>query len=438
MKTLKLCVILLLFNYPLYSQWHYLGLSNKNCNSIKRYGTTLYAATNDGLYSKSISSSDTSWQEIGFKGDNVFSIVPYNNDTLLVCGDFKYYVSINISYDGGKHWQQYLNNYGNSNSLGCVYILQSNIDKSTLFASDGGAIVKSNDFGKTWNLVFGEWGIAENPEFICQDSKKNGIMLVGGSTAFYLGFAYLSYDEGENWTFFNKPLNGNYTVHSMCYIPTVDRYLMGINGRLFYSDNNCESWDTILEPFSLVVNDIQQSAKTDMLYAAGSMYWENNGKLFFYSSSNNGLTWDTITYDSVGTNFYWKDKLIKETYLGITTNEILIHNIWEQDELYFATNFGVYKYSSIPLKIENGYNNKCPKCSIVPSCINDNAEISFQNSQEETNIYFYDSNGVLVRTEKIINANSIRFKKNNLKSGMYYLKIEQGDVVICNGKFIIK
>lgn len=135
------------------------------------------------------------WHQVGPSGGTVISLsADPNNISKLYLGTADGHVF--TSNDEGAHWQL-LSRVSNAQDDVITHIIVDPRDSNRLYASswalysNGGGVYRSNDAGKTWNVI----GLAhETVRALAQSPTDPKILLAGSLTG-----VYRSTDEGASW-----------------------------------------------------------------------------------------------------------------------------------------------------------------------------------------------------------------------------------------------
>ena len=236
-----------------------------------------YIASNKGVY---ISEYGYQWEQSSLP-DYVSYIYINENNTI--------YTGMNTlfrSFDNGITWDSIF--YSPS---GGITSLCSKGD-SNIFLGTWGSIYRSIDSGQTWVEVVN----ASNSEVFNAIVGTNVGTLFAGSTNFTAsgspGGVYRSEDNGTTWLLSN--LNYHFAssmavnTNDEIYVSTKGHYYNG-GGRVFKSNNNGISWDTIYE-FNLI-NSIALNSYDEIAIGCATQGYP--GGVFF--SNNDGGDWDEIS-----------------------------------------------------------------------------------------------------------------------------------------------
>lgn len=268
--------------------------------------STLYAATDKGLYKLG---STGSWQRSSPQSWDIKAVVVLYPDHLLasiaVDGDYRLMESLNSGLD----WHLVEHNFGELEDISDREpILQMQFDDTSarLYAVGYDVLAMSDDFGREWNVVDGEWGVLATGLSVLRQHPDTLDFWIGGQGAI------------ENPVLRQVDLSGAMTVdHSqeiseLLEFPSVvkgirfldndaERILVAGEGGIIQSHNYGESWQPLLlNATSRFYFDVLSDPDHDeRLYTAG---WDKNfdepQALSVQLSLDDGQHWITYRYSS--------------------------------------------------------------------------------------------------------------------------------------------
>ncbi|MFH1320610.1 MAG: hypothetical protein ABII90_08155 [Bacteroidota bacterium] len=352
-KFYLLLTVFILLNVSLKAQWTYLGLGNKIGTLIKLFNNNIYVGTDDGIYKKNLSNNDTIWASLGLQGKVITDFIIYSPDTILVSTYTSNIgsdtISLFITYDEGINWLDFQNGFGGSSGFyGCSALEINPSTPDTIYGRAGICVAKSSNKGNSWQQVFQNWGVSGYQDFLFKINTDNpSTIWAGGETGFFQPYLLKSVDYGSNWQFININVGGDNACYSLVINPNdSNELLVGMEGRIINSIDGGNNWnDIFISPTYAYIKDMDISPNNDdLVYASGGKNGGMGGDLFFYESYDFGISWDTVNYPGSIGNYF--------------TNDIEIKKTGTSDELFFATNKGIYKYSEAVQCIANAGNDK--------------------------------------------------------------------------------
>lgn len=413
------------------AQLTHLGLTNKRTSKIELRNNEIFVASNDGLYQKSLTNSDTTWNSIGLQGREITDFIVFNMDTILASTNTVYNtddtISLFITYDGGENW----NNFQNGFSTGLEHHTCTNLEYNrsgpdTLFARSFYGISKSIDRGLSWVQVsgFGAATIYDNMLYEINSNFPN-IVWASGSSMFFQPYVLKSTDYGNTWEAIFIYAGGDNTCASLLAHPNnSNEVVIGLGDQIQKSIDGGVNWETTYNSTSYdFILELELSPNTsNLIYATGSD-GENGNNLLLCKSYDFGTTWEKESYD-----------------LGYITYayDIEINSVSNKDYLLIATNKGVLQLADSTTNInQNAVQNK-NEWTIYPNPIKENAILSFRNIKNGPHsLALFNAYGSLVKRIDNITTNEILISKNGLSSGVYYFQFSFNNKNVATGKFIV-
>jgi photosystem II stability/assembly factor-like uncharacterized protein len=272
-----------------YEIWQYLGQGDKIASKLYVNDNELFALTNNGLFKRSLDASDTSWISLSLE-DDVKALMIFNADTMLASVQTDESSSDTISIyrteDGGSTWIPFQNGFGAAGGTyrTVVDFTKSSGQNDTIYAASHGSIYKSIDGGQSWSPKYTEGGILR---FIEVDPVNSNIIWAGGSMNIGWSKLLKSDDYGETWNNVFFPSMPSCSDIAIDHINSDHIFIPSM--RLYWTDNGGADWqDTSLT--SLYTRCVHiDSENSNIIYTAG-VY--SGGLLGFYKSVDDGSEWD--------------------------------------------------------------------------------------------------------------------------------------------------
>ncbi|MCD4683436.1 MAG: T9SS type A sorting domain-containing protein [Bacteroidales bacterium] len=362
-----------------------------------------------GIY-RSTDNAQT-WEYLGLDEKPVYSIEVCTNEDIVTGvknGIYK-------SNDNGVSWYQTywpVGNITNILSLSSGYVFAGGVDNLH-------GIIRSNDFGETWDTVhvFTNYG-QENLKAMAASAE--GHVYAGTYNMFGEGSIWFTTDLGESWTEISIPDFSPYWgwIYSLAVHPQGDLFA-GFYGQGMYCYSFfTQQWDLLTNPW--VTPD-------DILFIG-----EN--KIFV------GIEQDPNGYDGViysedgGQNF---ELLVSGMNSGNGTS---ISNLFHHpNNLIYAEGFGFYR-STLPVytDINNDVKDETINTLNYPNPFTDKTMINWSAMGKDkfVNITIMNSSGNVILGDKVENTGCYKFKAYNIDSGIYYYSIIEGNN-IHSGKMVL-
>ena len=249
----------------------------------------LYVCTSQGIYSKSLSQLDSSWQLEGFDAVPVQDYVRKGDDiiALIKRTDGKYLL---LSHDGGKTYEDITPDSFRKEQF-LKHLVQHPTDPNTLLVSGSMGLFQSSDFGQTWKkLINNSYSTS-----IGYHRSNPDIIYECGTGSFYQPYIFISYDGGQTWRYIEPGMGDNH-VGSIAFNPTdPDVWIAGgAMGKVFISTDNGNTWENVLlnrkesELFEASwVYTVYDNVNSDIIYMAGCGYGNE-----VMCSTDGGKTWN--------------------------------------------------------------------------------------------------------------------------------------------------
>lgn len=271
-----------------------LGLGIEKCKDQSRpqmhvEGDILYVCTNQGLYSKDLSSEGSKWQLAGFKGIPLQDYVRREDDIIAL----RYNVNNSyflLSHDGGMTYEDITPDLfkEKTNNVLPDLIQRPNDPNSLLVSSTLMGLFQTTDFGQTWNQLTGI-----RAEFIGYHPLNPEVIYGSGQDGVYSPYLNISYDGGQTWNYSPPYYPGDNYVSRMAFHPTdPNRWIGGGIMAVYTSADNGHTWDTQIlsdAPFRTAwrytIYDVENS---DIVYMAGA----DKDKIEVMCSTDGGKSWN--------------------------------------------------------------------------------------------------------------------------------------------------
>lgn len=320
-------------------KWTYSGLGDHYVVEVEVKGDWVYAATQQGMYKKSVGSNDTLWTSAGLSDKEVTDFILFEADHLLASVRLDSNNPSNTLYmsqDGGAQWVPVETNFGGqAGAITCQALDYDPDNPQVIFGRGNYNVAKSTDGGQSWSSVFAEWdNIGYQADLIKVYDEDPGIVWAGGETSIFSPYMVKSTDGGQNWQPVQVPSQGDNAVYSMVIHPNNPQLLLvGMEGQVIASQNGGSSWEVVLMPdnYSYFL-DLQMSLEgEEKVYAAGTDGGNDLGDIIVYTSDDFGEGWSTARHQGrEGKQYAARD-------LGLYARG-------GEEAMYVATNHGVFIY----------------------------------------------------------------------------------------------
>ncbi len=436
----------------LISQWIYLGLNNEiittvcpdpNNNDIIFAGSIGdFVQGTVGKVFRSINSG-TTWDTL-LSGVRVTDILvsPFNSNTIYVTtsGTQSLQPGIINSTNGGQNWSRCDSGIYFSSEVGARRIAMSPIDSNVIFLATGGPmggwVYKTINGGKNWYPCIDTTmaGLGSNVAKIILDSDSLQYLFAINS---YYGDLIKSTDYGESW---------NITKEQLAYATDMefgeDRYVIYISSDIseqypkgFYkSTDNGSHWENLGNGFirnhaKIMSLALRRKEIPNGIYVSGFLYNQNeyNPKTdkvwgIFYSSDG-GYNWEHKGLDSLYIESVELSSDENTLYAGVFSS-------------FGQSPSGLYKLDlttdvlddvlKIPLQFSLMHN--------YPNPFNPSTQITFSVLKAtDVTLKVYDILGrevaVLVNERKQAGEYNVTWNAEGVPSGVYFYRIVAGDFI---------
>ena len=263
-------------------------------------GDILYVCTNQGLYSKDLSSEGSEWQLVGFEGIPLQDYVRRGEDMLALrhCY-YEHSEFLLLSHNSGKTYEDITPAFFKGRGYAFLSLEQNPTDPNTLLtsSSSGCGILLTTDFGQTWEKLADFTPVYTgfhplNPEIIYECG--------GGGYTDEKTDIRISYDGGQTWEEKAQCFSNYNTVFRMAFHPAdLNKWIAGGYHCVHSTNDNGQSWNTqYLRDYDNPLNEdymapwryaAYDNENPDIVYMASSSY---NGYMKLMCSTDGGETWN--------------------------------------------------------------------------------------------------------------------------------------------------
>ncbi len=295
-------------------EWKKLGLEGKIVNEIQLYEDVLYAATDDGLYKKSISEESEDFSLVNFAGKNVSAIVFLNNQQVFAAVNGKLFHSENA----GNTWQEVSGDFGGEEEEAIHDIAAA--PGGALYATGVWAVAKSENDGLNWQPEWGYWGgFGTGTDVVAVNPHRPTEIWAGGQGGIENGFLLKSpQGEEEEWTeWFDLVENPTVVKEIIFDGEDADKVYVGWEGKLIATENSGETWETLIDEMEEVrfFFGIAKSTRNNAVIFAGGWLkrFDDPQPLILYYSTNDGETWKQVEHPSENLGGIYDMKVLSES-----------------------------------------------------------------------------------------------------------------------------
>ncbi|WP_439490257.1 WD40/YVTN/BNR-like repeat-containing protein [Algoriphagus sp.] len=299
------------------------SLEGITVNEFVIKGDMIFAATSDGIYSRKINSTDVRFTSIGLKGKNIQDIHAFTVAELLASsvnfGEEKPETKIYKTTNEGKKWEEYETDFGGAEDswegLGDFESVPS--QPHHLYATGSQVVAKSIDKGKTWEPIWGDWGMIGSPATM--KIKVNPLIPTeiwgGGQGGIENGFLFKTKETEQLDYWDNLVLNPTVVKEIVFDRQSPQSIYVGWEGELSKSMDNGNTWTTLIDRHEEAhfFFGIGISPNNPNLVFAGK--WIKGGQsqpLEIFYSMDKGETWDSHSFQHISEGGIWDLKVVKQ------------------------------------------------------------------------------------------------------------------------------
>ncbi|MDN5204714.1 hypothetical protein QQ008_25205 [Fulvivirgaceae bacterium BMA10] len=272
------------------------GLEGRIINELTTSNNLIVAATDNGLYSKTIGTDQ--WQSAGLATINVRTFIQINQNLWLAAEKELAQESFRIfkSENKGLNWTEIDSNYGKDfpeqiNDFEYISGTQK------LYAAGNAVIAESTDLGETWTPVVGDWGfVATGLDFVVKHPTQDFLWAGGqnGIEGFTLNRYDIIQDANQSWI---NLIPSPSTAKAILFDPTdAGKITIGAEGGIIQSTDDGDNWEILKEEENVgrfIFGLARNNSTPQTIYAAG---WVKNfdtpQALILSVSRDNGASWE--------------------------------------------------------------------------------------------------------------------------------------------------
>lgn len=300
------------------------GLNGLIVGELQLSEQYLFALTNAGLFRADLSTME--WQALGFEDTQVLSLARIADHHLLAGvqqqDDEGYPVfSLYETTDAGHSWLEIKHNFGHyetENEQGKNQIFRAEPpfaliyepDSATLYGSGYDVLARSTDYGLSWQVLHGGWGMFSQPNTALAINPTKTEVWSGGQGLIENPLLYqfkLQTDElVEHHTAIHQVLShpnnlGPAVVYSIRFFADQPNavFITG-EGGIAISENGGEDWRNLLGDVDFrFYYDVLQDPSSSRLYTAGwNKEFDLPQPLIIEWSDDHGQSWQSFQYPS--------------------------------------------------------------------------------------------------------------------------------------------
>ena len=309
-------------------KWSLVGLDTLWVHTLKEYDNKLYAGTSNGVYYI----NGNEFEHRGLKKKTVLDIERVSEGEFLaiVVRTQEDRRSIFRSTDNETSWVSNMGNFGGEeNHTAATDMIVFADDPNHLMVKGSENIAESFDKGQTWENVFLDWNTyVSSPDFIELNPYNSNVIWAGGANAYFAPSVQRSLDGGKTWDNIDFSFSfGGRTAMDVIFNKKSDKKVLLAFQGIAYSSDSGDTWELTYNETG-VITFTRSITNQDVIFGSGI---NSQGTLYFIASQDFGKTWQSVSFPDGPTGLFIKD------IISILNNG--------KEELFFATNTGIYNYS---------------------------------------------------------------------------------------------
>jgi photosystem II stability/assembly factor-like uncharacterized protein len=275
-----------------------IGLAGLKVYELSILNERLYAATNNGVYSKNINAEDD-FVHLGLEGRNVVDFIVFSDQHIIattanrgaIADDYALLETIN----GGESWDE-LDIFGENGFEEPVHSLSVHPHQpNVIFATGPRCVATSSDFGRNWDLLWGEWGAFASGTSVAEiNPAKPTDLWFGGQGAIENGYLCVLRNETVLNEWYNLVPNPTVAVALAFDQKATQTIYVGFEGALIKTTNQ-NTWREVIHGrkdgmrffYGIVISANHQQR----VFSGGWLKGEETQPLVLYYSTNAGETW---------------------------------------------------------------------------------------------------------------------------------------------------
>ncbi len=220
------------------------GLTGRTINHIYQHQDMLFATSDAGLFGKTLGQDN--WWSLGLDDHSVQDVVILNDQHWLAAVFAKgpnpfLEPALLETVNGGANWLEVATDFGGGSGEG-IFALHYHAERERLYAT-GYALAVSEDLGRSWELLAGDWGTFSHPlEALNLNPAKDQVWFGGQNAIEQMVLRRHDLATAETLDF-PQLLPSPSVVKGITFDPAnADRVLVSGEGGILQSLDNGETW----------------------------------------------------------------------------------------------------------------------------------------------------------------------------------------------------
>lgn len=301
-------------------EWHPLGLDGLKVYELSIVNERIYAATNNGVYSKHINTDDD-FVHLGLTGRNVVDFVVFSDEHIIattanrgaITDDF----ALLETTDGGETWDE-LDAFGEEGFEEPVNSLSIHPNEAdVIFATGYRSVAVSSDYGRTWELLWSEWGAFATGTGVAEvNPYKQTDLWFGGQGGIEDGYLGVLRNDELLHKWDDLVPDPTVVVEVAFDNEATQTIYVGYEGALLKTTNNGETWKEVINGHGSTIRFFYgigiSSIHQQHVFAGGWLKGEDTQPLILYYSTNGGKTWRHHTFADEQTGGIFSMRVVSE------------------------------------------------------------------------------------------------------------------------------
>lgn len=279
------------------------GLTGRTINHIHQHDDMLFATSDAGLFGKPLDQDN--WWSLGLDDYKVQDVVFVDDQhwlaAVFAAGPNPFLEPRLLeTLNGGANWLNVETDFGGDNREG-IFALHFDAERERLYATGISALAVSEDLGRSWELLDGDWGAFSQPMQALNLNPATNQMWFGGQNAIEEMVLRRHNLETAETLVFPQLLPSPSVVMGITFDPgNADRVLVSGEGGVLQSLDNGETWTALLGDvdFRFYFQTALDPEDSQTIYTAGwTKMFDEPQPLILEISTDGGDNWVSLELD---------------------------------------------------------------------------------------------------------------------------------------------
>jgi photosystem II stability/assembly factor-like uncharacterized protein len=301
-------------------EFHKIGLDGLKVYELVILHEHLYAATNNGVFSKHINTEDD-FVHLGLEGRNVVDFIVFSDQHMIATtanrGPIADDYALLETTNGGESWDE-LDIFGEDGFEEPVHSLSVHPHQANvIFATGPRSVATSSDYGRHWELLWGEWGAFASGTSVAEiNPAKQTDLWFGGQGAIENGYLGVLRNETLLNEWFDLVPNPTVAVKVAFDRQAKQTIYVGFEGALIKTTNE-NTWREVIngskEGMRFFYGIDISANHQQRVFSGGWLKGEETQPLVLYYSTNAGETWRSQTLEAEQSGGIYSLKVVSES-----------------------------------------------------------------------------------------------------------------------------